>query len=136
MDFGDILERWQSTGAPPVHDKDAEAENAGESAARRRRRLLSKSPDAVIDIHGLNRDEAWSSLESFFQHARQEGFEKLRIVHGKGNHGGGEGILRRSAREFIERCPYAGESGYEKAASGGSGATWVILKKARDYRSR
>jgi DNA-nicking Smr family endonuclease len=131
MDFGDILEKWHGTGATAVQDKDAEAENAGESAARRRRRLLSKSPDAVIDLHGLDRDEAWSALESFFLNALREGFEKLRIVHGKGNHGDGEGILRRSTREFIERCPHAGESGHEKAAAGGSGATWVILKKRR-----
>jgi DNA-nicking Smr family endonuclease len=129
MDFGDILEKWYGTGALPVQDKDAEAA-AGESAVRRRKWLLSKRPDAVIDLHGLSRDEAWSSLESFFQNARREGFEKLRIVHGKGNHGDGEGVLRRSTREFIERCPYAGESGYEKTAAGGSGATWVLLKKA------
>jgi DNA-nicking Smr family endonuclease len=44
--------------------------------------------------------------------------------------------LKRSVREFIERCPHAGENGHEKAASGGSGATWVILKRKRDYRSR
>jgi DNA-nicking Smr family endonuclease len=129
MNFGEILEKWHGTGALPVQDKDAEAAT-GESAARRRKRLLSKRPDAVIDLHGLGRDEAWSSLESFFQNARREGFEKLRIVHGKGNHGDGEGVLRRSTREFIERCSYAGENGYEKAAAGGSGATWVILKKA------
>jgi DNA-nicking Smr family endonuclease len=136
MDFGDILEKWHGTGASPVQDKDAEAAAAGESAARRRKRLLSKRPDAVIDLHGLGRDEAWSSLESFFQNARREGFEKLRVVHGKGNHGDGEGILRRSAKEFIEHCPYAGESGYEKTAAGGNGATWVLLRKAGDYRSR
>jgi DNA-nicking Smr family endonuclease len=136
MDFGDILERWHGTGASPVQDKDAETADAGENTVRRRRRLLSKKPDAVIDLHGLGRDEAWSSLENFFQNARREGFEKLRIVHGKGNHSDGEGILKRSTREFIERCPYAGENGYEKAIAGGNGATWVILKKAEDYRSR
>ncbi|MDR2158990.1 MAG: Smr/MutS family protein [Treponema sp.] len=136
MDFGDILEKWHGRGEAPIHDKDAEAGDAGESAVRRRRRLLAKNPDAVIDLHGLSRDEAWNALEFFFQNALREDFEKLRIVHGKGNHGDGEGILKRSAREFIERCPYAGENGHEKAAAGGSGATWVILKRKQNYRSR
>jgi DNA-nicking Smr family endonuclease len=111
-----------------VHDKDAEAADTGQSKAEKRRRLRIKKPDAVIDIHGLTRDEAWDALERFFGEARGRALEKLLIIHGKGNHSPGEAVLKRSAREFIERCPFAGESGQEKSAGGGSGATWVLLK--------
>ena len=109
-----------------VYDKDAETEAAGQGRAEQRRLLRAKKPDAVIDIHGLTRDEAWEALERFFGESRGRGFEKLLIIHGKGNHSRGEAVLKRSAREFIERCPWAGESGHAKA--GGSGATWVLLK--------
>ncbi|MDR0487495.1 MAG: Smr/MutS family protein [Treponema sp.] len=143
MNFGDILDEWErgkshayreKSGvmeswlhSGEVFDKDTalhEAQPPGE----RRRRLLFEKPDDVIDIHGLTSDKAWLSLELFFTRARNCGFEKLRIVHGKGNHTTGEAVLGRTVRDFIEQCPYAGECGHEKAVGGGSGATWVLLK--------
>lgn len=115
----------------PIYDKDAEIEKQEISAGERRRRLLSRRPDAVLDLHGLTQDEAWSALESFFKDSRRRGFEKILIVHGKGNHSDGEGILKDTCRTFIERCPFAGENGHGRAADGASGATWVILKGSR-----
>jgi DNA-nicking Smr family endonuclease len=111
-----------------VYDKDAEYEEAAEEPGKRRRRLLNKKPDGIIDLHGLTRDDAWAALEAFFNRSRLRGFEKILVVHGKGNHSGGEAVLKRTAREFIERCPFAGESGHGDAASGGSGVTWVFLR--------
>jgi DNA-nicking Smr family endonuclease len=115
-----------------IYDKDAgdpAAAETAESPASRRRRLRASRPDAVLDLHGLNRDEAWLSLENFFRAGKQRGLEKLLIIHGKGNHSPGEAVLSRTVREFIERCSFAGESGHGDAASGGSGATWVLLKR-------
>ncbi|MDR1238533.1 MAG: Smr/MutS family protein [Treponema sp.] len=132
MNFGDILNQWdkQTGGVKPgeAGDKETFPISPAESGAERRRRLLAKRADAVIDLHGLIRDEAWSSLEKFFNDGKRRGFEKLLIIHGKGNHSPGEAVLSRTAREFIEQCPFAGESGCGNAASGGSGVTWVILK--------
>jgi DNA-nicking Smr family endonuclease len=157
MNFGDILDKWEkqnkgSGGLPAskspqsdkaagrvhvmdewirkngVYDKDAEDESEEQTAAERRRILRQKTPDAALDIHGLTRDEAWETLERFFNESKSQGLEKLLIIHGKGNHSTGEAVLKKSVREFIERCPFAGESGQGKAASGGEGATWVFLK--------
>ncbi|MDR1324862.1 MAG: Smr/MutS family protein [Treponema sp.] len=119
-----------------VYDKDADAEaiathETGADASKRRRRLLQKEPDAVIDLHGLTQAEAWNALDSFFGNGRRQGFEKLCIVHGKGNHSDGNAVLKQLTRRFIEHCPFAGESGPANAASGGSGVTWVILKRGR-----
>jgi DNA-nicking Smr family endonuclease len=116
-----------------VYDKDAaEPElhggKAAVSAGEKRRRLLLRKPDATIDLHGLTRDEAWTALEAFFQDARARGFCKVIIIHGKGNHSQGGAILRHAVRDFVERCSFAGESGYGSASFGGSGATWVLLK--------
>jgi DNA-nicking Smr family endonuclease len=158
MDFGDILDTWErqvrktgtaKAGAPGaadpplervdpltawlrvkgVRDKDLEEAEASESPRERRRRLLYKRPDGVLDLHGLTRDDAWAEMEVFFDSSRRQGFEKVLVVHGKGNHSGGEPVLKRAVREFIERCPFAGESGHAKAATGGSGAVWVLLKE-------
>ncbi|MDR2134570.1 MAG: Smr/MutS family protein [Treponema sp.] len=131
------LEKWLRVNG--VYDKDAEENGPGRDAAgsgsgerpgQKRRRLLAKKPDAVIDVHGLTGDEAWDALERFFTDAKHRSLEKLLVIHGKGNHSGGEAVLKRRVREFIERCPFAGESGHGNAAEGGSGVTWVLLKQA------
>ena len=156
MNFGDILDKWEkqhtgknnglavNMGGPEseervnpidawlrvngIYDKDTENPDSGQSSAEKRRRLRHKKADASIDIHGLTRDEAWETMERFFNDAKGKEFEKLLIIHGKGNHSAGEAVLKKAVREFIERCPFAGESGQEKAATGGEGATWVLLK--------
>ena len=128
MDFGTILEKWERKAKPLAYDKEDSISGAS-PRGERRYRLLRKKPDDYIDLHGLMRDEAWTALETFFENSRRKGYEKVLIVHGKGNHGN-EGALRDLSRSFIESCTFAGESGYSSAKEGGTGATWVILKEA------
>jgi DNA-nicking Smr family endonuclease len=138
MDFGKILDQWERLApAPTIYGKDQELEF--ESSSERRRRLLRKRPDETIDLHGLNREEAWEALAHFFENARERKLEKLLVIHGKGNHAGSynpvpavngnSGILKNTVRDFIEHCPFAGESGYSNASLGGAGSTWVLLKE-------
>ena len=128
--FGDILDKWISVNG--VQNKDIEDRDKQVSAQEKRRRLRNKKPDAELDIHGKTRDEAWQELEVFFGSAKEKGFEKIVIIHGKGNHSPGESVLKRVVMDFIERCPFAGESGKGKAAAGGEGATWVLLKETKE----
>ena len=111
-----------------VYDKDAEETDKTINAGENRRRLRNKKPDGGIDIHGLNREQAWQALETFFNESKNAGLEKILIIHGKGNHSTGDAVLKRLVPDFIERCPFAGESGRGKASEGGEGATWVLLK--------
>jgi len=126
MNFGDILDKWEINNE--VYDKDAESTGKQISAQDKRRRLKNKRPEAELDIHGQTRDEAERSLEKFFAESREKGFEKILIIHGKGNHSEGEPVLKRLVMDFLERCPFAGESGKGKSSAGGEGATWVLLK--------
>ena len=149
MDFGKILDQWDKK-AGPVYNKDAKAEDSAYFSAltagfpggrgfgaSRRKRLLRKSPEATIDLHGLGRDEAWDALTVFFNDAKNKGLEKVLVIHGKGNHSGGNngehvgetGILKKMVRDFVERCPFAGESGYSNSRLGGEGSSWVLLKQ-------
>jgi DNA-nicking Smr family endonuclease len=119
-----------------IYDKDADTrETSVEAAAARRRRLLGKAPDASLDLHGLTRDEAWVSLETFFETARRQGFEKLLVIHGKGNHSEGDAVLKQTVRQFLEQCPFAGETGPGSRELGGSGAVWVLLKTGKTGRN-
>ena len=135
MKFEDILSEWEKDAGNKAlykkHDKDLFQSNAQSSAGERRARLLRKKPDATIDLHGLKQDEAWTALENFFENSKRNGFEKVLVIHGKGNHAGfsgSEGVLKNLSRQFIEWCSFAGENGYSSNRDGGSGATWVILK--------
>jgi DNA-nicking Smr family endonuclease len=151
MDFGKILDQWDKQ-AGPVYDKDAKAEDSAYSplltvgfsgkriSAARRKRLLRKSPEATIDLHGLTQDEAWDALTVFFNDAKNKGLEKVLVIHGKGNHSAetktserseDTGVLKKTVRNFIERCPFAGESGYSDGRLGGEGSSWVLLKESR-----
>ena len=136
MDFGAILDEWdkRSPVTPgTIKDKDTETENNSTAAYRseaaaRRRRLMRTPPDAVVDLHQHTREEAWIILDNFFTKSKELGYEKLLIIHGKGNHEGSDGVLKELTRKYIESCPFAGESGYNLGVSGGSGATWVLIK--------
>jgi DNA-nicking Smr family endonuclease len=112
-----------------IYDKDSEDQDGRGKNQERRRRLRAKKPDAVLDLHGLNRDDAWAAMGVFFEESRRQEFEKVLLVHGKGNHSEGEAVLKRAVLQFIESCPFAGESGQPNAELGGSGATWVLLKE-------
>ena len=125
MDYNKALENWLLNNE--VQNKDAQESDA-QDRGKNRRRLLHAQPDDTLDVHGLTAEKTWLSLDEFFNKARDRGYKKLRVIHGKGNHSQGEAVLGRAVREYIEKCPFAGESGYEKAINGGSGATWVLLK--------
>ncbi|MFQ3547884.1 MAG: Smr/MutS family protein, partial [Termitinemataceae bacterium] len=99
-------------------------------------RLVHKKPDAMIDLHGLTSDEAWDSLEHFFNQSLKMGLEKVQIIHGKGNHSDKEAVLSRLTKRYIEQNPYAGMHGHPSQADGGSGATWVVLKKSINARGK
>lgn len=131
----DPLTAWLRIHGVQDKDRDAPDDDLSDSEKRQRERLINKSPDAVLDLHGLTRDEAWDRLGMFFNQAKSHGAEKVLIIHGKGNHSEGEAILKRTTLQYIEQCPFAGQHGHPPAEGGGSGATWVILKKditARD----
>jgi len=139
VDFGEILEKWEKgTPANAVYDKDSTSADFDRTRGRnipvgRRTRLLHKRPDASLDLHGLNCEEAWKALHNFFEDSRWRRLEKVLIIHGKGNHyanlPSGEAALRDLTKRFIESCSYAGESGFSPSKGGGRGATWVILKE-------
>jgi len=126
MDFADIFNKWEKNNA--IYDKDMEAGSDRINPRENRSRLRNKKPDAQLDIHGLTRVEAWNALETFFNDSKEKELKKILIIHGKGNHSTGEAVLKRVLMEFIEHCPFAGESGRGKASTGGEGATWVLLK--------
>lgn len=113
-----------------TEDKDSalDSEATAVSPSERRRQLRAMRSEAVLDLHGLTRDEAWYRLESFFADCVRRNLQKVLIIHGKGTHSEDDPVLAPLVKLFIEQNRHAGESGHPAKEEGGSGSTWVLLK--------
>lgn len=118
-----------------VVDKDSLARETEERERSQNREYLKKLPiGAKIDLHGLTRDEAWERLDTFIGDCSRRGIQKVLIVHGKGHHSKEQSdvsVLSAMVRTFVELDRRLGASGHPDKKLGGSGATWVIIKKNR-----
>lgn len=123
-----VMDVWMNRHG--VMDKDriiAEAEE--ERKLGNLNYLKSRTPDAVLDLHQLTRDEAWERMTSFVNDSVRRGFKKIMFIHGKGNHSNGsDPVLGQTVRQFIEKDQRLGTSGHPNRNHGGNGATWVIIK--------
>ena len=106
---------------------------------RRLRQKLARgraAPEAVIDLHGMRRQEAFIALRAFLAKAQSEGARLVLVVTGKGERGalgeGTPGILRQSVPNWLREPGYHGiVVGFEEAQRphGGAGAFYVRLRR-------
>lgn len=75
-----------------------------------------------LDIRGMRADESLAELELFLDKAVRDGFNSVRVIHGRG-----KGILRNAVREHLTRHPLARSFEAEARERGGDGATLVHL---------
>jgi len=95
-----------------------------------------------IDLHGFTLDDANRKIEKFIHECFNNGFNKIRVVTGKGLHSNNEqdpyvskdlSILRYSVPEFIknniELMKLINEFKEAPVEDGGEGAFYIYLKK-------
>ena len=114
-----------------VMDKDAAGdEYEYRTKIESREYLRTLKPEDVVDLHGLTREQAWQKLDSFVSACKIRGLRKILIIHGKGNHSHGtDPVLGEMVRSFIEADRRLGLSGHPDRNHGGTGATWVIIRR-------
>ncbi|MES1982810.1 MAG: Smr/MutS family protein [Pseudomonadota bacterium] len=83
-----------------------------------------------LDLHGLSSNEARQLLVEFLYGASRAGLRCVSVIHGKGGHSGGEGILKIRARHWLTQCPEVLAFCEPAANEGGGGAVKVLLKTA------
>ena len=104
--------------------------------------LVFKSSE--IDLHGFTLDDANKEIEKFIHECFNNGFNKIRVVTGKGLHSNNEqdpyvskdlSILRYSVPEFIknniELMKLINEFKEAPVEDGGEGAFYILLKKKK-----
>ena len=97
-----------------------------------------------IDLHGFTLDDANKEIEKFINKCFNSGFNKIRVVTGKGLHSNNEqdpyvskdlSILRYSVPEFIknniELMKLINEFKEAPLEDGGEGAFYIFLKKKK-----
>ena len=98
---------------------------------RHRRVIRGRDPLAgVIDLHGLNHDQARATLTAFILGAHADGRRTILVITGKGALG--DGVLRRRAPDWLAQPPLRSVvAGLSEAhrRHGGEGALYVALKR-------
>jgi DNA-nicking Smr family endonuclease len=83
----------------------------------------------VLDLHGLNREEARLSLAQFLGACLRRGLRCIRIVHGKGLRSPGkEPVLKGKVQLWLARREEVLAFCEAPANQGGSGALLVLLR--------
>ena len=98
---------------------------------RHRRVVRGREPLAdVIDLHGLNHDQARGALTAFILKAHAAGRRNVLVITGKGALG--DGVLRRRTPDWLSEAPLrAVVAGLSEAhrRHGGEGALYVALRR-------
>jgi len=91
------------------------------------------TPDASLDLHGLQCTEVVDKLQYFFQNARHHGWQTLLVITGKGLHSeDGEPVLRNEVERYLsaEGGKQLVEWSRAPKQYGGSGALILFLPKS------
>jgi DNA-nicking Smr family endonuclease len=85
-----------------------------------------------IDLHQMDERAARATLDDFLADCRRRGVTCVRIVHGKGLRSGSAGpVLKRMTDRVLRRRDDVLAFASARPAQGGTGATAVLLRKAR-----
>lgn len=93
------------------------------------------SPEAHVDLHGLNALQAYQALLGFFRSAWYKGLRTVLVVPGRGrNSPDGVGILREKLQNWLTQEPFKRvvlAFCTALPADGGPGSVYVLLRKYR-----
>jgi len=92
---------------------------------RSTRAVVQGAPQNVplqLDLRGARAEEALAELDRYLNNAAVAGYDRVRVVHGKGT-----GALRNAVREALASHPLVREQTPAAPSEGGEGATIVTL---------
>ncbi len=92
------------------------------------------APDERLDMHGLRADDARAVLAERVRAAAERGARCLLVIHGRGAHSGGAGVLPElAADELMGGRAAAHVLAFCRAQpkDGGAGALYVLLRRRR-----
>ena len=93
------------------------------------------SPEAHLDLHGLNALQAFEALRGFFKGSWYKGLRTVLVVPGRGrNSPDGMGVLREKLQSWLTQDPFKRvvlAFCTAQPHDGGPGSVYVLLRKYR-----
>jgi DNA-nicking Smr family endonuclease len=78
--------------------------------------------NGILDLHHFRPQEVADLVEEYLRACREEGIDRVRIIHGKG-----KGVLRRTVHSVLDRTAYVPNYHLDSGSSGSWGATIAYL---------
>ncbi|WP_243438302.1 Smr/MutS family protein [Fundidesulfovibrio soli] len=98
------------------------------------------SPEAHLDLHGLNSDQAFECLLTFMREKYFQGKRCLLLIPGRGiNSPGGNPVLKQELKGWLTRDPLKRvvlAFSTAQPRHGGAGALYVLLRQRRKNEGR
>ncbi len=83
-----------------------------------------------LDLHGLTAVQARASMDTFIRQSREKGLRCVRVIHGKGLRSSQRGpVLKPKVASYLRQREDVMAFCSARPADGGSGATYVLLKR-------
>lgn len=84
--------------------------------------------DGELDLHGATVEEARAMVQGFLVDAAQANCHYVRIIHGRGSHGG-DPILKNLVNSWLRQLPQILAFCSAPRHDGGTGAVYVLLRR-------
>jgi len=91
-------------------------------------------PEATLDLHGMNQQQAYDAFQQFLHLASHEGLRVLRVITGYGKMSGGQAVLKNALPRWInftENRFLILSYHQARPEEGGAGA-WILFLKRRE----
>ncbi len=87
---------------------------------------------ASLDLHGCHIAQARDLCSRFISNCQQQHYRYVHIIHGKGLRSpAGHAVLKQLVGNWLQQMPEVLAFAPAQACDGGSGATYVLLKRIR-----
>lgn len=125
-----VLPRSKAAAAPSAHHN-----RTLDGSWDRRLKSGDVQPDRVLDLHGMNLDTAWQTIDRGLEQAIHRGERVLLLI--TGHHRPGEppvlrGKIRAAVHDWLAASRHAGRIAAVRGAHrrhGGGGSLYIILKR-------
>lgn len=132
-------ERPRQVAARPAKPipKAAGASDTLDSSWDRRLRSGAVEPDRILDLHGLNLDQAWRAIDRGLEGAINSGERVLLLITGHARPGDApvrRGKIREAVHDWLAASRHAPSIAAVRAAHGrhgGGGSLYIILRRRR-----
>jgi len=129
--------RQSLTRPPPPHRGEGLSGATLDSSWDRRLHSGDVEPDCVLDLHGLNLDQAWTAIDHGLERAIGRGQRLMLLVTGHARPGDPpvrRGKIRAAVHDWLQASRHAPKIAAVRAAHrrhGGGGSLYIILRRAR-----